>query len=222
MEDLAASVEMALRWGGRPPTGPIEAWRIENLLRTRRPGPSNVRDWDARVGAFASARCHATAEQAARIRTEVAAMYLDRRAYQDRQRERTRPFEEADTAAMDACPMRAESVRGLSSVETSRRRVCYLDGARLEGRQQRWHSRACWMVWFDNHEWSAARHAARKRDGGCCVRCGSPADPQVNHREPRRGRGYHQGCHHHQANLETLCQAHHVEETNRQRAAAAA
>ena len=40
---------------------------------------------------------------------------------------------------------------------------------------------------------------------------------EVNHIVPRRGAGYGSGCHHHLANLETLCHRHHVEETNHQR-----
>lgn len=39
---------------------------------------------------------------------------------------------------------------------------------------------------------------------------------EVNHIEPRVGRGYNAGCHHHLANLETLCHGCHVAETTRQ------
>lgn len=39
---------------------------------------------------------------------------------------------------------------------------------------------------------------------------------EVNHIEPRAGRGYNSGCHHHLTNLETLCHACHVVETKRQ------
>jgi hypothetical protein len=42
---------------------------------------------------------------------------------------------------------------------------------------------------------------------------------EVNHVDPRNGRGYHQGCHHHLDRLESLCHGCHVEETNAQRAA---
>lgn len=42
---------------------------------------------------------------------------------------------------------------------------------------------------------------------------------EVNHIEPRVGRGYGWGCHHHLTNLETLCHLCHVDETNRQKAA---
>lgn len=43
---------------------------------------------------------------------------------------------------------------------------------------------------------------------------------EVNHIDPRRGRGYRSGCGHHLQNLETLCHRHHVEVTAAQRRAA--
>lgn len=41
---------------------------------------------------------------------------------------------------------------------------------------------------------------------------------EVNHIEPRNGKGYRPGCHHHLDNLETLCHPCHVAITNEQRA----
>ncbi|QPG69108.1 HNH endonuclease [Mycolicibacterium mucogenicum] len=41
---------------------------------------------------------------------------------------------------------------------------------------------------------------------------------EVNHIDPRVGRGYGFGCHNHLSNLETLCHGCHVTETNRQAA----
>lgn len=41
---------------------------------------------------------------------------------------------------------------------------------------------------------------------------------EVNHIEPRRGRGYQAGCHNHLANLETLCHRDHVAVTRLQKA----
>ncbi len=76
----------------------------------------------------------------------------------------------------------------------------------------------CAEAWGCNHIWTSARHAAIRRDRGC-VRCGTPYRLEVNHIEPRNGAGYGNGCWHHQSGLETLCHRHHVEETNRQRAA---
>lgn len=43
-----------------------------------------------------------------------------------------------------------------------------------------------------------------------------PRAMEVNHKIPRAGAGYHQGCHHHLADLETLCHPCHVVETTRQ------
>lgn len=42
---------------------------------------------------------------------------------------------------------------------------------------------------------------------------------EVNHIEPRNGRGYETGCWHHLDGVETLCRWHHVRETIRQRQA---
>lgn len=39
---------------------------------------------------------------------------------------------------------------------------------------------------------------------------------EVNHREPRMGRGYQSGCHHHRHGLESLCHRCHVVITNEQ------
>lgn len=40
---------------------------------------------------------------------------------------------------------------------------------------------------------------------------------EVNHIEPRNGKGYLSGCWNHLSNLETLCHGCHVEVTNQQR-----
>ena len=42
---------------------------------------------------------------------------------------------------------------------------------------------------------------------------------EVNHRVPRRGGGYHAGCHHHLEGLETLCHRCHAEVTAAQQRA---
>ena len=42
---------------------------------------------------------------------------------------------------------------------------------------------------------------------------------EVNHRAPRRGGGYHAGCHHHPDGLETLCHRCHAEITAEQQRA---
>ena len=99
--------------------------------------------------------------------------------------------------------------------------VCDRCGTTLTGRRRRWCSKPCETEWAIEHYWNAARNAAKRRDGQRCVRegCGITYGLEVNHIEPRIGRGYGWGCHNHLANLETLCHQHHLEVTARQRAA---
>ena len=106
-------------------------------------------------------------------------------------------------------------------------------GKPLPPRRRRWCSNECsrhfQRVVYENHDWNAARAAALKRDKLRCVRCDSDGTEcivgerytglEVNHIEPRRGKGYGMGCHHHLSNLETLCRRCHVATTNAQRAA---
>ncbi|MGX5770816.1 HNH endonuclease [Microbacterium trichothecenolyticum] len=94
--------------------------------------------------------------------------------------------------------------------------VCDACGKDLTGRQQRWCSRACSFAEWDDHDWNSARKAARKRDGEKCVTCGSRQSLEVNHIEPRVGKGYGWGCWNHQDNLETLCHDCHVKVTKAQ------
>lgn len=95
--------------------------------------------------------------------------------------------------------------------------VCDACGKALTGRQQRWCSRACSLVDWPNHDWNSARNAAKRRDGHKCVQCGSTRSLEVNHIEPRVGKGYGWGCWNHLDNLETLCHDCHVLVTNAQR-----
>lgn len=120
--------------------------------------------------------------------------------------------------------------------------VCARCGKRLVGRQTRWCSRGCQVVYEINHYWNQARKARARRDNYRCVKCGWTStldryrnDPQgllftlpididqsnwleVNHRIPRNGRGYTgASCAHHQDRLETLCHRCHVKVTKRQR-----
>lgn len=81
----------------------------------------------------------------------------------------------------------------------------------------------CSKWWRQNHFWSAARHAAIRRDGKRCVLCHAGPTTggglEVNHKTPlaaQDGAGYETGCQHHQEGLETLCHRHHLEETARQ------
>jgi 5-methylcytosine-specific restriction endonuclease McrA len=96
-------------------------------------------------------------------------------------------------------------------------------GGELTGRRTVWCSDACSRAYWANHIWTAARGAAKKRDGHKCVTCGAPADGigtgvalEVNHIDPRNGAGYGTGCWNHLDNLETLCHACHVKVTNQQ------
>lgn len=67
------------------------------------------------------------------------------------------------------------------------------------------------------HAWGRARRAAKERDGHKCVTCGSDDRLEVNHIEPRLGKGYGVGCHNHSDNLETLCKPCHSRVTRKQR-----
>jgi hypothetical protein len=97
---------------------------------------------------------------------------------------------------------------------------CDLCGTTLTGRQKRWHSKGCQTEWMRNHKWSWARKERKRIDRYCCtwVRCDEREHLEVNHIDPRVGRGYGFGCWNHQENLETLCHTHHVMVTALQRA----
>ena len=95
---------------------------------------------------------------------------------------------------------------------------CPWCGRTLPARRRRWCSDACREDFVDNHFWSHARERSLARDRRTCQRCGARrARLEVHHVEPRRGRGYGAGCHHHLDLLETLCHGCHVAETNAQR-----
>lgn len=107
--------------------------------------------------------------------------------------------------------------------------VCDRCGATLTGRQRRWCSDRCQFEWRREHDWGSARSAAVERDDHTCRHCGArerydwrnPAEAvrlEVNHIDPREGRGYGFGCHNHLDNLETLCTPCHRTVTNAQAA----
>ncbi|AMS03558.1 HNH endonuclease [Gordonia phage Guacamole] len=96
--------------------------------------------------------------------------------------------------------------------------VCDRCGTALTGRRKRWCSDACMYEWRGEHDWTAAREKAKRRDGRRCVKCGSTRALEVNHIVPRVGRGYGFGCHNHQSNLETLCHDCHLVVTKQQAA----
>lgn len=75
---------------------------------------------------------------------------------------------------------------------------------------------SCRLRYLRNHGWAFSRREALRRSGGRCVWCGARAE-EVNHIEPRRGRGYRMGCWNHQEGLEPLCHQCHLIITTAQR-----
>jgi hypothetical protein len=65
------------------------------------------------------------------------------------------------------------------------------------------------LIAHETPRWEPLRSRSRYRPSG--------HELEVNHIEPRRGKGYAWGCHHHPEKLETLCRTCHVDETTRQR-----
>lgn len=96
---------------------------------------------------------------------------------------------------------------------------CNRCGVELTGRRTRWCTAACEQEWRSQHDWNAAKAAAKRRDNHRCVRpgCGRTTRLEVNHIVPRAGRGYGWGCWNHLTNLETLCHQHHLDVTAQQR-----
>lgn len=160
--------------------------------------------------------------------------YAERQRREDERRARLEPIWQADRARLAACPMKAPNAGtgtlcGLCAGELPR--------SPTTGRvhpNRRWCSTECSDTYWNNHGWDAASRAALRRDGWRCRRCNAPgygrsSDPtqhgrpfaelrplEVNHRIPRNGGGYHEGCHNHQDNLETLCRPCHAAETAKQ------
>jgi hypothetical protein len=113
--------------------------------------------------------------------------------------------------------------------------TCRWCGERLNGRRKTWCSEVCSDGFWQNHWWTMARRAAKKRDKHRCVRCGVRAVPrsagraarragrlEVNHKVQCLGRHGSLSCSHHLDNLETLCPPCHRVHTNALLAAAAA
>lgn len=141
----------------------------------------------------------------------------------------------AEEEELRLCVLRSESVRDRSSAECAAARLCFLCGGPLVGAQRRWcrgRSIPCWETWAVNHSWTSARREAVLRSSGLpasapwtiryhagrCDECGAEGELEVNHVEPRVGRGYGNSCAHHQSNLQVLDHPCHVVETNRQAA----
>ena len=100
---------------------------------------------------------------------------------------------------------------------------CWRCGADLPKYKHKWCSEECALLYARNHSWGFARFEALRRDNWTCQHCGWTEGPshdqglEVNHIEARNGMGYGVGCHHHQANLETLCHDCHLVMTKEQR-----
>jgi hypothetical protein len=121
----------------------------------------------------------------------------------------------------------------------------------LPPRRRTWCSQRCGDAFWDNHWWSRARVAAKRRDKYRCARCGHkpPVRPsrakhatetayktamrawragraanrlEVNHRRPALGAHGALSCIHHLENLETLCVACHKAATAAMRVASPA
>lgn len=111
---------------------------------------------------------------------------------------------------------------------------CAWCAAPLPPRRRTWCSDRCGDAFWENHWWSVARRAVKRRDRYRCTRCGArgPKRPvkaayathaaylaamrawraqkrtarlEVNHIEPAAGRHRELSCVHHLSNLETLC-----------------
>lgn len=81
--------------------------------------------------------------------------------------------------------------------------------------RRRWCSDACLTNWRENHVWDYARDAAKQRDGHRCQDCldvpaDKPGQLEVDHLQPVNGTRT-VSCLHHQENLRTRCQQHHLE-----------
>lgn len=103
---------------------------------------------------------------------------------------------------------------GCDLAPNSRPGSCAWCGSPLPPRRRRYCSDPCAYSWADNHVWSAAKQAARERAGYRCERCDArPTVLAVHHRvEVDVQHGYENGCQHHQAGLEVLCEPCHRSE----------
>ena len=102
--------------------------------------------------------------------------------------------------------------------------LCDGCGRRLTGRQARWCSRKCARAYVANHRFTQAKALIKAQNAFWqCGRCGAVVrDIEVNHIEPCNGQHSTWGCHHHQSNLELLCEWCHKEVTAAQAAERAA
>jgi 5-methylcytosine-specific restriction endonuclease McrA len=106
---------------------------------------------------------------------------------------------------------------------------CRWCGTPLPKGRRTWCQNRCATVFWNNHWWSQARRAAKRRDKYLCVRCGHKPPKkmtraqrrtgrlEVNHRVPCLGQHGTLSCAHHLENLETLCVPCHRTRTAAQR-----
>jgi 5-methylcytosine-specific restriction endonuclease McrA len=83
-------------------------------------------------------------------------------------------------------------------------RCSWCGGPVPKGRRM-WCRGRCSTAFWNNHWWTRARRAAKRRDKYACVRCGGGRPIEVNHITPCRGAHGVMSCAHHLNNLETLC-----------------
>lgn len=105
-------------------------------------------------------------------------------------------------ALLASCPLYPEPTPGR----------CGACAKALVGRRTRWCSRACSRSWRENHLWTYARRAARRRDRHTCRHCRTKVEKvEVNHITALAGvKRAEAGCLHHLDNLESLCvDCHH-------------
>jgi hypothetical protein len=139
-------------------------------------------------------------------------------------------------------PPKSASLLAACALAQGRPGSCCWCGAVLPPRRRTWCSDRCGEAFWENHWWSVARRAAKRRDKYRCRRCGHapPKRPskarfpraaefraamrawragrpterlEVNHRLPALGAHRALSCVHHLENLETLCVACHRVET---------
>jgi hypothetical protein len=137
---------------------------------------------------------------------------------------------------------KSASLLAVCALSQARPGGCAWCGAALPPRRRTWCSDRCATAFWNNHWWTLARRAAKRRDRYRCRRCGHepPKRPararfasetayrsamrtwraakaanrlEVNHREPALGAHGTLSCLHHLDNLETLCVGCHRETT---------
>jgi hypothetical protein len=154
----------------------------------------------------------------------------------DRDQGHSRSIEPLATPVNRAAPKSA-ALLAACALARPRPGGCKWCGDGLPKGRRTWCADRCATAFWNNHWWSQARRAAKRRDKYRCVRCGHKPDRtlsrakrrkdrlEINHRVPCLGAHGELSCAHHVANLETLCvpcHKTHTAELARRRSAAAA